>query len=287
MKTRCKLSSSSPLKIEEETKNVNAYFDRESSYWDEIYRNKDVYSVIHQDRRAIAIKYFEELSLPHEARILDIGCGAGYTTVDIARRGYSVEAVDSVAAMIDLTRQNAHNFGVEKQINANVDDVYDLNFPDNSFDLVIALGVAPWIADLNIALKEIFRVLAPGGHVIMTVDHRYRLNHLLDPAFIPALAGVKERLRRVLEKSGLKKATGIPRPHRHAVTEFNNLLASAGLAIIKHSMIGFGPFSFLKIQIFPGSFEIRLHRFLQRAADRGIPFIRSTGSQYLVLARKD
>jgi ubiquinone/menaquinone biosynthesis C-methylase UbiE len=280
-------SSGSSLKVDEEKKNVNAYFDTESSYWNEIYHNNDVYSVIYQDRRSIAIKFFEDLTLPQDARILEIGCGAGLTAVDIAKRGYTVEAVDSVEAMIDLTRQNALNFGVENQIKANVNDVNDLHFPDNSFDLIIALGVAPWIADLNGALKEIFRVLVPGGYVIMTVDHRYRLNHLLDPVYMPALAGLKEGLRRILESAGLRKVTEIPRSRRHAVTEFNSLLASAGLVIIKHSMIGFGPFSFLKIQLFPGAVGIRLHRFLQRAANRGIPFIRSTGSQYLVLARKE
>jgi len=272
--------------IDEKKKNVNAYFDTESSNWNEIYHKKDVYSVIHQDRRSIAITFFEELSLPHDARILDIGCGAGLTTVDIAKRGYVVEAIDSVDAMIDLTRQNALNCGVEKQINAKVNDIHDLHFPDNSLDVVIALGIAPWIAELNIALKEIFRVLAPGGYVIMNVDNRYRLNHLLDPFYMPALAGLKEGLRRLLENSGLRNVTGIPRTRRHTVTEFDGLLSSAGLVKVKHCMIGFGPFSFLKIQIFPGAVGVWLHRFLQRAANLGIPLIRSTGSQYLVLSRK-
>ena len=95
---------------------MNAYFDTESSNWNEIYHKIDVYSVIHQDRRSIAITFFEGLSLPHNARILDIGCGAGLTTVDIAKRGYAVEAIDSVEAMIDLTRQNALNSGVEKKL---------------------------------------------------------------------------------------------------------------------------------------------------------------------------
>lgn len=286
MKITCK-SSCSPHVVDGEKKNVNAYFATESSFWNEIYQKKDVYAVIHQERQSIAIKFFEDLSLPLDARVLEIGCGAGLTTVAIAKRGYAVEAVDSVEAMIELTRENASNFGVEKQIHASVNDIHGLSFSDNSFDVVIALGVVPWIDNLNVALQEIFRVLASGGHLIMNVDNRYRLNHLLDPFYLPALAGVKDQLRLVLENAGYKRASGTPRTHRHSATEFNNLLDSVGLIKIKHAMIGFGPFSFLKIKLFSGEVEIRLHRFLQRAANQGIPLIRSTGAQYLVLARKN
>ena len=279
-------SSESSLSVEEAKRNVNAYFVTESSHWNEIYHKKDVYSVIHQERRIAAIRMFDELTLPRESRILEIGCGAGLTSIDIATRGYSVEAVDSTAVMVDLTKQNARNSGVEQKISAKINDIHDLKFGDDSMDIVIALGVAPWIVDLKTAMKEIFRVLAPGGYLIISADHRYRLNHLLDPAHMPVFAGLKELLRKLLEDAGLKKIAGIPRVKRHTATEFDNLLAWAGLVKMRHCMIGFGPFSFLKIKLLPDAIEIKLHRLLQRAADQGVPLLRSTGSQYLVLARK-
>jgi ubiquinone/menaquinone biosynthesis C-methylase UbiE len=279
-------ASSDPLQFEEEKKNVDAYFAAESSSWNEIYQKEDVYSVIHQDRRSIALQYFQELSLARDAHILDLGCGAGMTTVDMARRGYTVEAVDSVEAMIGLTRQNALEFGVEKQIHAAVMDVFNLQFPDQTFDLVIALGVAPWLADLNRALKEISRVLAPGGYVLINADNRWRLNHLLDPFEFPPLTGLKDRLRLFLEKAGLWKFSNLPRTKRHTVEEFDTLLEAACLIKLKHQMIGFGPFTFFRVPLFPKAFGIRLHHFLQNAADRGAPILRSTGSQYLVLGQK-
>jgi 2-polyprenyl-3-methyl-5-hydroxy-6-metoxy-1,4-benzoquinol methylase len=281
-------ASSDPLQFQEEKKRVDSYFAAHSSGWNDIYQREDVYSVIYQDRRSIALRYFRDLSLPQDARILEIGCGAGMTSVDMARCGYTVEAVDSVKAMIDLTRQNALKFGVEKQIHAGVMDVYDLQYPDQGFDLVVALGVVPWLADSARALKEISRVLAPGGHVLISADNYWRLIHLLDPAKFPPLRGhrLRERTRLFLGIAGLGEASSVPRSKGHTVGEFDALLEAAGLVKLIHQVIGFGPFTLWKFSLFPGAFGIRLHRLLQYGADRGIPILRSTGSQYLVLGEK-
>jgi ubiquinone/menaquinone biosynthesis C-methylase UbiE len=279
-------ASSITLQHEGEKNKIDGYFAAESSRWNDIYQKEDVYAVIHQDRRAIALQYIQELSLPQNARILEIGCGAGLTAVDLANLGYTIEAVDSVEEMIDLTRQNAVKFRVEKLIHANVMDLLNLQFPDKTFDLVIALGVAPWLADLRMALKEITRVLGPRGYCLINVDNRWRLNHLLDPIEFPPLAGLKEKTRIILEKAGLVKFSNDPRPKRHTAKEFDAMLESVCLVKLKYRMIGFGPFSFLKTPLFPDAFGIRLHHYLQNAADRGNRLLRSTGSQYLVLVQK-
>jgi len=280
------MKSGSSIHIDREKMIVDAYFDAESSYWNELYQQNDVFGIIHQQRRTMAMKYFDELSLPKESRILEVGCGAGLTTVDLAQRGYTIEAIDRVKIMIDLTCHNALKYGVENRVKANVGDIYHLAFPDNTFGCVISLGVTPWLTDLNAALREIYRVLVPGGYTIINGDNRFRLNHLLDPAHMPALAGLKEKLKRLVEKRGLRKPSNEPRCYMYTIKEFNHALAPAGLAAIKYSMIGFGPFSFLKFQLFPNSTGAKLHNFLQRFADRGCAGLRSTGSQFLVLAKK-
>jgi SAM-dependent methyltransferase len=188
--------------------------------------------------------------------------------------------------MIDLTCRNALESGVENRVKANIGDMHQLAFPDNTFGCVMALGVTPWLADLNAALREINRVLVPGGYTIINGDNRFRLNNLLDPALMPALAGLKEKLKRLLEKRGLRKPSNEPRCYMYTIKEFNHALASAGLAASKHCMLGFGPFSFLKYQLFPNSVGVRLHHFLQHFADKGSAVLRSTGSQFLVLAKK-
>ena len=265
---------------------VAEYFDAESAYWNTLYEGNDVMAVIYQERRWIALQSFCQLSLPKESRILEVGCGAGLLTADLARRGYVIEALDRVKSMVDLTRQNALKSGVEDRIHANIGDVYQLPFRDRTFKCLIALGVIPWVVDINRAMKELSRVLVPGGYAIITADNRYRLNHIVDPAHMPVLAGVKDSLKRALEKFHLRKPSKEPDVYRYSFKEFNQLLASVGLARINHHMVGFGPFSFFRYELFPGPLGVRLHHRLQRYSDRGLFLLRSTGSQILVTAAK-
>lgn len=279
-------SSEALIPMDRDKKSVADYFDAESSYWHGLYNGEDVFAIIHQLRLSMALQYFDELSLPKTARILEVGCGAGLLTVNLAGRGYTIEALDRVKSMVDLSRRNALQCGVEYRVNAHVGDVYQLPFGDATFGCLIALGVLPWVADINAALKEISRVLIPGGYVIFNADNRYRLNHLLDPFYMPALAGSKRRLKKTLETFHLRKPSREPDVYRHTLKEFNQLLAPVGLVQIKHHMIGFGPFSFFKYELFSGPTGVRVHHRLQQYSDRGSSLLRSTASQILVAAIK-
>ena len=68
--------------------------------------------------------------------------------------------------------------------------------------------------------------------------------------------------------------------------EFNENLNQAGLINLKNVNLGFGPFTFFNHNIFSDDLAVRIHLKLQRHADQGFPILRSTGSQYLVLAKR-
>src|SRR5262249_33853133 len=129
--------------------------------------------------------------------------GAGFLSVALAQRGLRVHAIDSAETMIELTRQQAAESGVTDLLSVGAGDVYALAFKDDSFDLVVALGVIPWLERPELAIGEMARVSRPGGHITLTVDNRSALMYLLDPWMNPALAPLKRIIKSVLERIGI------------------------------------------------------------------------------------
>lgn len=269
-----------------EQKQVAAYFDSLASYWDDIYRRRDVFSVIHQLRLSNVLGWVDELRLSVDSRVLEVGCGAGMLTTALAQRGYSVMAMDSVPAMIDLTRNRVEEAGVGKKVTPSLGDVHHLAFGDTLFDLVLAIGVVPWLQEPEKAIREFARVLRPGGHVIANADNRWRLHFLLDPAKNPYLAPARHAVKRVLQGVTRRAEARQTVARLHSIRDFDGMLSSAGLEKIAYKTFGFGPFSFLGRKVLSSTWELKIHRRLQDWADRGVPIARSVGAQYLVLARK-
>src|SRR3979490_2641557 len=66
---------------------VNAHFDSSASYWDGVYRGDDLQGIIYQQRQAAVLDYVDAARLAHDASVLEIGCGAGHLTMELAERG--------------------------------------------------------------------------------------------------------------------------------------------------------------------------------------------------------
>ncbi|GEN78454.1 methyltransferase domain-containing protein [Actinotalea fermentans] len=97
--------------------------------------------------------------------LLDIGCGPGTLTVDLARRVAPgrVLGVDAVAEVLDGARKRASAAGVD--VDFVQGDVYRLDVPDDTFDVVHAHQVLQHLTDPVAALREMRRVAKPGGIV--------------------------------------------------------------------------------------------------------------------------
>jgi D-aspartate ligase len=267
---------------------VDAFFEESAPFWQDLYRQESTYGVIHRHRLELAARWVDPIEKESGARALDVGCGAGHMAVALAKHGYSVSAIDRSAAMVELTLRNAKEEGVSNHVRPSMGDALDLEFPDSTFSVVVALGVLPWLSEPRRALEEMTRVLRPGGLILVNVDNRARLDHLIDPVLNPALAPLKEGVKWVLGVLGLRRGADTPRARARteSTVHFDRSLARADIEKLRDVVFGFGPYTFMGRPILSERTSLRVYEWMQRRADEGAPGIRAVGSQYMVLGRK-
>ncbi|QZZ21957.1 class I SAM-dependent methyltransferase [Leptothermofonsia sichuanensis E412] len=144
---------------------------------DEILRKEQVF----HDQWAAAIDvegirvadYFEACTAPENRFILrqlgdvqgkyllDLGCGAGENSVYFALKGARCVAADYSPGMVDVAQRLAARNGVA--VEGAVVNAMDIDFPDNTFDVVYASNLLHHIPDPRLAIREMYRVLKPGG----------------------------------------------------------------------------------------------------------------------------
>jgi SAM-dependent methyltransferase len=107
-------------------------------------------------------------------RLLDCGCGPGTITIGLAQHVAPGEVVgiDNDPDHIELARQNASEQAVPTNLRFEVADVYGLPFEEGSFDAIFSHALLEYLADPARALREMRRLLGPGGMVYAsTPDH--------------------------------------------------------------------------------------------------------------------
>lgn len=120
--------------------------------------------------RPLAEATLDRVDVPKGSRVLDVACGTGIVArlvAEKAGKSGSVVGVDLNTGMIEVARRNAPTGGAD--IEWHQGDVTALPFPDASFDIAFCQQGLQFFPDKLAALKEIRRVLASGGTLILTV----------------------------------------------------------------------------------------------------------------------
>lgn len=151
---------------------------------------------------------------------LEVGFGTGSLTVSARRRGLNIIGVDYTGEYMRVARELAILAGQEDKNLYNIlrqGDVEDLQFPNNYFSLVICSGVLQYVGDVFAAMREIMRILAPGGVLLVdTPDYRFPYEATYNIPWIPFMKkGVARAWLEGFQKpdGGLKYIHYISLPH--------------------------------------------------------------------------
>jgi Methylase involved in ubiquinone/menaquinone biosynthesis len=146
---------------------VREHFDEKAnSYYEHIYLSGKINYHVHNQQ--VRRRYFRDLILDHEDMqggiALDIGSGPGSIAIELLGYGLVTFCIDISFNMLLNNRKN--NGKVVKLAQCSADS---LCYKENSFDVITAAGVLEYVQDDKKALREILRVLKPGGTLIISV----------------------------------------------------------------------------------------------------------------------
>lgn len=134
-------------------------------------------------------RLYRRANLLRAERVLDVGCGTGAITAELARRTRgAVTGVDLDPAMVDFGRQFAPDVRFEQG------DALDLPYPDKHFDVVCCHFLLLWVTDPERAVREMARVTREGGSVLICAEPDYGAR--IDWPELPIAAWQAEGLRR-------------------------------------------------------------------------------------------
>lgn len=154
---------------------------------------------------------------PENGIILDAGCGIGYFSFELAANFELIFGVDIDFEDVRLANQIAKNMGIQNS-KFGVIDISNLPISDGKFNVVLLLDVIEHIRDDEKLIKELARVLKPGGYLILCTAHRenmqeyskqesknYSIPTQLDIPGGHVRSGYSiERLYNILNKSGFE-----------------------------------------------------------------------------------
>src|SRR5215831_16552047 len=214
-----------------------------------------------------------------QRKALDAGCSHGVYSILLAESGFTVLGIDINNEEVERARTWARNRGLNALVEFQVGDIQAINSADSSFDLVVCSEVLEHIDNPSSGAKELYRVLRPGGRLIMSMPNMGSLFGLLQWSY---------------RRSGLRAALGRPPLDafqiQHSRYWFGNILKmlkQTGFHVEAVHSTSHVPFLW-EVDAFLGARSERMGALACRfdMAMSSLPVLKYLGFSFIVIASK-
>lgn len=170
--------------------------DLEQEYWDKRWTRAGTPTAWALKRGATILKFLHALSLDHPM-ILDLGCGIGWFTEQLSHCGEAIGVDPSEGAIARARSEHPH-------IRFVTQGLYEIPFPPEYFDVVVAQEVIPHVEDQTGYLRLAADVLKPGGYLVLATANKFVVDRIGDNGWNWKVEPA-EHVERHLDLRGLRR----------------------------------------------------------------------------------
>ena len=166
---------------DKQLKGVSGWWNRDSvKTYGKAYNLTDphVFRIV-MSRQNKVLKFVDDLELAKGSKILELGYGPGHAALELGQRGFEIHGVDLSTEFSELATQKCKEQHPEGKYYFKVGNIEsNLDYEDGTFDCVVIIGVLHYLYDDNACMKEVHRVLKPGGYMVVGQRQGFGLAHL-------------------------------------------------------------------------------------------------------------
>jgi SAM-dependent methyltransferase len=266
-----------PEKLQHDThkRNVAEFFSRSTQYWAEAYAAADheaeTFDAFAKGRRKqLVLEMLDRCAAGRQLAVLDIGCGPGLFLEEAVRRGHTVYGIDLSEQMVSAANARLGN-SISYRTPCRQGDAENLPFASGSMDLILCLGVLPYLRSDSTAVAEMVRVLKDGGCCIVVLPNLVKLGNLFDPYYY-LIRGWQYLWYRLFRSDaapaekplnparfGSNSRFGIK---RYTAARIRRIFPQSLFRVVESRGIDYGPFTFWKKRFLPDRVTIALSKLL-------------------------
>jgi ubiquinone/menaquinone biosynthesis C-methylase UbiE len=276
-------------------RSVANFFSRNTNYWKSVYEttptSTDTFTNISMlKRKAAVIEMVDRYSCNQHLNILDVGCGPGVMLEAILSRGHIVRGIDLSEDMVREANARLGGTGSAHPLCVK-GDIEALPFDDESMDVVLCLGVLPYLREEQNGINEISRVVRKGGLAVVVMPNLIKLGNLFDPYYYLCRSWQYLRYQLLATTNnggqtvdsnvfGNNREFGI---RRYTLAQIDRLFKESRLQKCEIKDVEYGPLTLWRKTFLPHAASIRISDFFGRLSRvNGFERVRMLSGQWVI-----